>query len=223
MPMDGFEQDTALLRQLAEFTHMPPSALAREAGLAATTILRSYNGTSPSRLSIPTIEKLRARFPKFPGWPEDHLADRRLPFHGAQQSDPDLVELDEIDLRYGLGGTFLEGHISAEKRQFSRSWLQQLTRASVDSLYWARGDGDSMEPTIRSGEPILIDRSQDSPRLGDGIWVFAYGDIGMIKRLRPLPDGTVEIHSDNALVRPALASDGELHIIGRVIAVVRKL
>ena len=80
-----------------------------------------------------------------------------------------------------------------------------------------------MEPTIRSGELIVIDRSQDNLRFGDGIWAVAWGDIGMIKRLRPLPDGTVEIHSDNPQVRPGLASDGELHIIGRVIAVVRRL
>ena len=80
-----------------------------------------------------------------------------------------------------------------------------------------------MEPTIRSGELILIDRSQNTPRFGDGIWAVAFGEIGMVKRLRPLPNGPVEIHSDNPIVRPALASDGELHVIGRVVAVVRRL
>lgn len=140
-----------------------------------------------------------------------------------KERDPDLVELDQVDLRYGMGATYLDGPILAEKRAFSRSLLRNLTHSPPEQLFWAIGDGDSMEPTIRSGELILIDRSQLSPRSGDGIWAFAWGDIGMIKRLRPLPDGTVEIHSDNDRIRPALASDGDIHVIGRVVAVVRRL
>ena len=59
--------------------------------------------------------------------------------------------------------------------------------------------------------------------MGDGIWAFAYGEIGMIKRLRPLPNGTIEMHSDNDRVRPGTASDDEIHLIGRVVAVVKRL
>ena len=153
------------------------------------------------------------------------LADRRLSWGGAHaaRGDGDMVEISQIDLRYGLGGTYVDGPVDNQKRQFSRAWLRQFTHAAPDMLVWALGDGDSMEPTIRSGEVLLIDRSQDSPRSGDGIWAFALGDIGMVKRLRPLPDGTVEIHSDNPLVRPATSCDGEIHIVGRVVAVVRKL
>ena len=152
------------------------------------------------------------------------MSEHRLAFRGfPADRDPDLVDLDEIDLRFGLGGTYLDSPVTAEKRQFSRAWLRHFTHASPEHLFWSLGDGDSMEPTIRSGELILIDRSQDTPRFGDGIWAVAFGEIGMVKRLRPLPDGSVEIHSDNPIVRPALASDGELHVIGRVVAVVRKL
>lgn len=141
----------------------------------------------------------------------------------AETNDQDLVELDEIDLRYGLGGTFIDSPVVMEKRQFSRAWLRNVTRTSPEHLFWAVGDGDSMEPTIRSGEIVLIDKSRISPQVGDGIWAMAWGDIGMIKRLRPRPDGSVEILSDNQLVPPAIAVDGELHVIGKVIAVVRRL
>lgn len=140
-----------------------------------------------------------------------------------QSTNPDLVELDEIDLRYGMGGSFIDGPVSAAKRQFSREWLRQISRAAPEHLFWAQGDGDSMEPTIRSQDIILIDRSQQTPLMGDGVWAIAWGDVGMIKRLRPLPDGTLELHSDNPLVRPATAVDGEVHIIGRVVAVVKRL
>lgn len=150
--------------------------------------------------------------------------DARLSFrHAPAERDPDLVELEEINLRLGLGGTYLENHVDVQKRRFSRAWLRHFTDAAPEHLFWSIGDGDSMEPTIRSGEMILIDRSQQAPRMGDGIWAIAYGEIGMVKRLRPLPDGSVEIHSDNPLIPPARAVDGELHVIGRVVAVVRRL
>lgn len=138
-------------------------------------------------------------------------------------SDDDLVEIDQIDLRYGMGATYADSPIEVERRQFSREWLRSFTHAAPSHLTWALGDGDSMEPTIRSGEVILIDRSQDTPRSGDGIWACAMGEIGLIKRLRHLPGGGVELHSDNPLVPPQSTADGELHVVGRVIAVVRKL
>jgi phage repressor protein C with HTH and peptisase S24 domain len=141
----------------------------------------------------------------------------------SAEPDPDLVELDYVDLRFGLGGSYVDGPVTVEKQQFSRGWLEQITRSPPELLFWAETDGDSMEPTIRSGEIILGDRSQTTPRFGDGIWAIALGEIGMIKRLRPLPNGNVEIHSDNPVVPPAIAADGEMHVIGRVVAVVRRL
>lgn len=137
--------------------------------------------------------------------------------------DADTVFVDYIDLQYGLGGTYLDDAVESRKRPFPLDWIRLFTHAPAEMLFWAEGFGDSMEPTIRSGEPVLIDRSQREPRMGDGIWACAYGEVGMIKRLRPLPNGTVEIHSDNQFVPSAFAADGELHVIGRVVAVVRKL
>jgi len=144
-------------------------------------------------------------------------------FPVEQQADPDLVEIAQIDMRYGLGGTYVDGPVSENPRRFSRAWLRQFTHASPEKLVWALGDGDSMEPTIRDGEVILIDRSRDHLNMRDGIWACTIGDVGMVKRLRPMPDGTVRIMSDNKCVPEDLAADSELHIVGRVVAVVRKL
>jgi phage repressor protein C with HTH and peptisase S24 domain len=53
--------------------------------------------------------------------------------------------------------------------------------------------------------------------------VLTYADCGMIKRLRPVPGGGVEVWSDKKEVSPFTAYDGEIEIIGRVVAVQRKL
>ncbi|MEO6360611.1 MAG: S24 family peptidase [Sphingomicrobium sp.] len=107
--------------------------------------------------------------------------------------------------------------------RFSRTWLRQITTTPPDELYWARGRGNSMAPTINEGEPCLIDRREQSPRDADLIWAFSWGDIGAIKRLRPMPDGTVKLLSDNPAVPSETAHGSEIHIFGRVVAVVKNL
>ncbi|MFZ5749056.1 MAG: S24 family peptidase [Pseudomonadota bacterium] len=144
---------------------------------------------------------------------QDRVADR----------GGDTVEIVEIDLRYGMGATYFDEAPDVQARTFSRAWLRNFTDSPPEELFWARGQGNSMEPTIGEGAIVLIDRRQQSPRMADLIWAFAFGDIGMLKRLRPMPDGSVKILSDNQSVPPETAHDGELHIIGRVVAVVKKL
>nr|KPM24019.1 hypothetical protein VO57_10695 [Citromicrobium sp. JL2201] len=121
-----------------------------------------------------------------------------------------------------MGASDVSGHVEPAKRVFSREWLRNFTDARPGQLYWAIGQGDSMEPTISSGDLILIDRSQDTMFDRDLIWACTVGDFGMIKRLRPTRDG-VTIMSDNPSVTDDFATDGELTIIGRVIAKVGKL
>lgn len=222
--MDRFAEDTALVQRLVAFAGTTPAAVAKRAGVAVSTVNRPFNGTANNRLGRAVLEKLRRAFPEFPGWEDERVGDQRLPFrHAIADSDPDLVELDEIDLRYGLGATYLDNPVVAEKRTFSRAWLRQFTHAPPELLFWTIGDGDSMEPTIRSGEVILIDRSQLTPRMGEGIWALAMGEIGLIKRLHFAGRGRIELLSDNKLIPPISIADDELHVVGRVVAVVRRL
>ncbi|MBB5987390.1 S24 family peptidase [Sphingobium lignivorans] len=225
--MDGLEQDRQLVRALAEFAGLTPAALARAAGVAVTTINRPYNGTATTRLSQPTLEKLRARFPTYPGWTEQE-ASVAVPkvagtYRPAEDGRPELVEVAEIDLRFGLGGAFMDEHPEIQVRSFSRAWLRQITTSPPDQLCWAKGRGNSMEPTISDGDIILIDRTEQRVDYGDLYWAIAFGQVGMIKRLRPMPDGSVKILSDNPSVPPDVAVDDELHVFGRVVAIVKKV
>lgn len=155
------------------------------------------------------------------------VGDRKLSFHGAQpQQRTDMVELGQIDLSYGLGAAVMDeeiGEHQIDRMAFPRTWLRMVTTSAPDQLVWARGAGNSMEPSIHDGEVILIDRSQQSLLAGDLIWACAYGQSGMVKRLRQMPDGSVKILSDNPSVPPEVAYDGELTIFGRVVAVVKRL
>jgi len=208
---------------------MSQTELAREIGAGQSTIVRlEAGGTRNPREILALSRVLNCSVEYLMGESEERGEADSVPSSPSAaglsiRTDSDVVEVAEIDLRYGLGGTYVDGPIETSKRLFSREWLRMFTLTAPEHLFWAIGDGDSMEPTIRSGEVILIDTSQTTPRMGDGIWALAWGEIGMVKRLRPLPDGSIEIQSDNPAVRPAIAVDGEMHVIGRVVAVVRRL
>lgn len=138
----------------------------------------------------------------------------------AAEEDSETVEIDSIDLAYGMGGSFLDSDaVEVEKKRFPLSYIREFTESPPHLITIARGIGDSMTPTIQDRDVVLIDRAQTdiSVALGDRIWAVVFGGIGMIKRVRPLPDGTVRLSSDNAYVSDEIATDGDLFIIGRVV------
>lgn len=221
--MNGLEQDRRLLEALCAFAGLTASKLATEADLATSTTLRVMNGSATTRLSQPTIDKLRARFPDYPGWPQDRLADHLLTFPGVS-AEPETVEVVVSDIAYGLGGAFLDdASVQTSIERFPRSFIRQFAKGPIDQLYFAAGVGDSMEPTIHSSDLVLIDRSQEMLRASDQIWAVAIGEIGMVKRVRILPGGDIALVSDKPSVSDYLVAQGELQLIGRVVAVVKRL
>lgn len=138
--------------------------------------------------------------------------------------ETDDVEIQQWDIAYGMGaGGYLDIPVTGETHRFSESWIRQFTRAPASKLFFATGTGDSMSPTILDSDIVLIDTSEHEVRMADRIWAAAYGQAGIIKRLRPMPNGSVKILSDNQNVAPETAYDGELHVVGRVVAIVRKM
>lgn len=101
---------------------------------------------------------------------------------------------------------------------FRRDWLVKkgLTAAS---LVVVSARGDSMEPTVRDADILLVDRN--ITRLaGDGIYLIERDNDLYCKRLQKMFDGGVSIMSDNARYETqqlsAEAASG-LNVIGRVI------
>lgn len=138
--------------------------------------------------------------------------------------DEDKVQIREWDVSYGMGGgTYLDLPVTGETHTFSRARLRHFTHAPPEKVFFARGTGDSMFPTVLDSDIVVIDTSDREVRMGDRIYAVIYGTTGYIKRIRPMADGSVNMLSDNPNVPPEKAFDGELSIVGRVVAVVRKL
>lgn len=142
----------------------------------------------------------------------------------AQAKEMGLALVPELELGYSMGG----GSIFNDYHQkgfvpFQREWLRSFMRGTFADLFVARGDGDSMTPTLLDGDIVLIDTAQKAINSQDRIWALAYGDLGMIKRVRRLPGGTYRLLSDNPAVPAIDATDEEMYVVGRVVWIGRTM
>lgn len=201
------------------------SELARKIGVSQQAIGKLVNGHVQTSRHLHLIARELGTTPHYLTGETDDASEGALPLPTAEilSEQLGLVEIREIDLSYGMGACYTDVPVTTKIRHIPASWLRIYTSSSPDKLFFARAIGDSMAPTLLDGDMVLIDTAEVQPRFSDQIWAIAFGVTGMIKRLRPMPDGSVKILSDNDRVPPEIAVDGEMHVIGRVVAVIRKL
>lgn len=128
----------------------------------------------------------------------------------------DLVSIPMIDLAYGMGATYTDGHVEVDVLNFPKVWVEAITFSPPELLTWARGRGDSMAPTIHDGDLVLLDRSQRRVTEQDALWAYTVGDLGAIKRLR-IKGNRVVILSDNPSVPPDEEPIDTVNIVARVV------
>ncbi len=140
---------------------------------------------------------------------------------GAEEMSSNLPpRADWFDVpRLALGASAGPGAVALGEEaigafRFSARWLrgQGLDPAMLSAIAVT---GDSMEPTLRDGDEILVDRTPRPPR--DGIHVVRLDDSLLVKRLDTGRPGQVVLLSDNAAYRPIEVSAGEVHLVGRVV------
>lgn len=185
---------------------------------------RSGDPTEVSQQVVSKFEKGDTkRKPAWVRYAAQALAGDHLASGDNEEIDDDTVEIQEWDVAYGMGGgTYLDLPVKGQGHRFSRSWLRAYTHAPPERVFLARGTGDSMAPTILDSDALVIDTSDNRVQIADKIWAAVYGTTGIVKRLRPMPDGSVKILSDNPSVPPETAYDGEMSVVGRVVAIIRK-
>ena len=207
------------ISERAEELGISQSELARRVGTSQATIWKLLNGESNSTKFLYQIAQVLEVTPDYllglTNEPKGHLPSMR--------AEDRFLEVPMIDLAYGMGGTYLDDEPEVRTEAFPLAFIRRYTAAKAENLVFAEGVGDSMAPTIHTTDLLLIDQSDQTLRLSDQIWAFSYGGVGMVKRLRPRPDGSVAILSDNPNVPEDKAVDDEMHLIGRVVAKVSKL
>jgi len=224
--------DPARLRERMAICHLSQTGLASKVGVSQAAIAKLTRGEPSGTKHLHVIARILETTPEYltgqddDPVPQNFLTERTLyrpAPNNLHDPDSDQVPVMMIDLSYGMGMTFLDVPVDEKIRSFPREFLRAYTKSAPEFLFWASGIGDSMAPDINDTDTLLIDTNQKNVNISDKIWALAWGEAGMIKRLRPLPDGSVEIISSNPSVPVARAVDGEMDVIGRVVAVVRKI
>lgn len=135
----------------------------------------------------------------------------------TDMSDFAMIDAYDIEASAGNGSEAREEEVIG-RFAFRRSWL---TRKGLNPAHLAivTAKGDSMEPTVRSGDILLVDK-HITRLASDGIYLIERDNEVYCKRLQKLFNGGVSIMSDNAKYKPQeLDHEGAegLRVTGRVV------
>ncbi len=212
-----------------EARHMSRSELVRLSGVSKQQLSRLEGGQIRMRL-----DHLKP-FAKHLGYtPEQILLWGRYPGTGEAESsgarDEPLHRVPELDTRTdpGVGGPKREVRkdgrhadpIKPEGWVFPASFVREQLRASAERLLVIEVNGDSMAPTIVSGDRVIIDTGHKTPT-PDGLYAIRDAFAGIvIKRLqvmRPAKQANVKIISDNPKQGSEEVPLSELEVVGKVV------
>lgn len=205
---------------------MNQSELARRVKLSQPTINALVKGNNASSRHLHRIAAELETSPAYlAGETDDDAPVSVAPSAlDALAEKMDLAVVPELEIGYSMGaGSVFDQYEQKGIVPFQRAWLRSMMRGTIADLFVARGEGDSMQPTILDGDIVLIDTAQKNIRQQDRIWAVAYGDLGMIKRVRRLPGGNYVLLSDNSAIPPVECADEEMHVVGRVIWIGRRI
>lgn len=136
------------------------------------------------------------------------------------------IDVPEYDVRASAGGGF---QIDKERQKdvwpFSRKYILDELRLPASNLVVLEVVGDSMEPTLHSGDRVLVNMG-DKRVTNPGIFVLWDGDGTVIKRLETVPNTSpqrIKRISDNPLHGTYEVVGADTIIIGRAVWFARRM
>ncbi len=125
------------------------------------------------------------------------------------------------EIRAAAGYGVVNGHAMADDAlMFKEEWIRHELGARPQDLWLIRVHGDSMEPTLRAGDVILVDSRASRPDR-EGIYILRLGDALLVKRLQVMPGRKIRVTSDNTAFEPWMIDQegggDDMAIIGRVV------
>lgn len=140
--------------------------------------------------------------------------------HPTAKEGMTAIPLYDIRAAAGHGQIPLHEQM-ADVMHFNLEWIRNELHARPADLYLIYVDGESMEPTLRSGDVILLDRRATKPDR-EGVYIMRMDGMLLVKRLQALPGATVKVSSDNPAYESFTVKLSEMEgqdfaILGRVV------
>jgi phage repressor protein C with HTH and peptisase S24 domain len=205
--------------------------LARKVGISQPSVNDWVSGSTKSLRGtlLPAVAKALGTTPEWILTGRDGSREPDRPpylraivaWHDAADLPPDqFAYLPKLDyyLSAGPGGIDPDAMEATDRVTPFRSDFMRDQGWTPQTHYTMRCKGESMEPTIQDGSPVVIDTAAKSIKSGSIYAVLIDGDP-MLKRLDKLPGGLVRVRSDNTspAYAPFEVAESSLQIIGRAV------
>jgi phage repressor protein C with HTH and peptisase S24 domain len=196
------------LAELAREARTSLSALSRMIGRNSSYLQQYIVKGSPRKLE----EDDRRRLAEFFGVTEAELG---APEEKSLKDRGDWVDVPRISLEASAGpGATAAEEIPFDAFRFSRRWLRE-NGLEPGQLSAIRVMGDSMDPLLRDGDEILVDRTPRAFR--EGVHVVRLGEALHVKLLQAVPPGRLRLISKNAAYEPVEVAMSDVDVVGRVV------
>jgi phage repressor protein C with HTH and peptisase S24 domain len=196
------------LSELARERGNSLAALSRMLGRNSSYLQQFIGKGSPRKLE----EDDRRKLAQFFGVGEAELG---APEDLSYESRGDWVDVPRLPLEASAGpGAVGAAEIPFDAFRFSRRWLREqgLEPALLSSI---RVMGDSMDPLLRDGDEILVDRTPRPFR--EGVHVVRLGEALHVKLLQAVPPAGLRLISKNAAYEPVEVPMSDVDVVGRVV------
>ena len=196
------------LAELAREGRTSLSALSRMIGRNSSYLQQYIMKGSPRKLE----EDDRRRLAEFFGVAEAELG---APEEKSSRDRGEWVEVPRIALEASAGpGATAAEEIPFDAFRFSRRWLREngLEPAQLSAI---RVMGDSMDPLLRDGDEILVDRTPRTFR--EGVHVVRLGEALHVKLLQAVPPDRLRLISKNGAYEPVEVAMSDVDVVGRVV------
>ncbi|MEP8942146.1 XRE family transcriptional regulator [Enterobacter ludwigii] len=212
------------LNQAMELSGMSQGALAKASGVAQPTIWRLTSGNARGSTKIVEIANaLGVRSEWLSTGVGPMRSDGQQPIPAAPSCIvQDVFRVDVLDLTVSAGhGSFMISefvevlHAIEFTTEHARSLFGNRSQGDVKVM---TVDGDSMNPTIQSGDRLFFDVSVRSFKV-DGVYAFVFGQHFHVKRLQ-MQGLQLAVLSDNPAYKDWYVTEenqDQLYIMGKAL------
>jgi len=196
------------LAELADSRNVSLAALSRMIGRNSSYLQQYISKGSPRKLE----EEDRRRLADFFAVGESELG---APEQKSSSARGEWVEVPRLSLEASAGpGAMAAQEIPFDAFRFSRRWLREhgLEPGQLSAI---RVMGDSMDPLLRDGDEILVDRTPRPFR--EGVHVVRLGEALHVKLLQAVPPARLRLISQNAAYEPVEVAMSDVDVVGRVV------
>ncbi len=210
------------VRHVLKETGWSPAELARRVGVSHSTINRPLNTPDwPHALSRRTLAGIAKASGLDPAPFADAAGDKDyaltvLPDRVADIS-AEMIPLYDVAASAGSGSN-VEYEPIIDQLAFPRDYLRKITKSNPRNLAIISVKGDSMEPTLRDDDVVMLDTSKTSLDY-DGMFVIRSGEALLVKRvMRSTRLGYITVISDNRDIYPPQEHVADqVSVIGKVL------